>query len=427
MLSRVAAVKAPRTHNRHRVTGSSGRRREGRESEPQRPNMSRRVFTSAVLLVLVMWMICCDRGAAAAGGSNPRNNIDPFKGTTSISFANWKEFKKAGSKITSLRVPGLVKVGDDVFAVAEAQCGERNGAGSCAGIVSKHLDISDDSMYISTSDISLFCMQLVDTAENNFGATEVLRPTTLVIGDSVYVLLGKYSRTKPQVEGTNEPALLLVKGTVADEGDNKEIRWNETHVVNPQGRGASLSLTELIGGGGSGAVMGDGAIVFPMQAKEKDGTSVLLSMRFTPSDKKWQLSYTATGNGCRDPTLVKWEENEDDEILFMMAHCAGGYYDVYKSTSHGVNWYPYGEPINRVWGNSHDRKGYGVQSGSVTAIIEGKEVMLITAPVYAKEGNEGGNGRLHLWVTDNARVYDVGPALAQPATSTWCQGLVLFA
>ncbi|KAF8300016.1 trans-sialidase, putative, partial [Trypanosoma cruzi] len=58
MLSRVAAVKAPRTHNRRRLTGSNGRRREGRESEPQRPNISRRVFTSAVLLFLVMWMCC---------------------------------------------------------------------------------------------------------------------------------------------------------------------------------------------------------------------------------------------------------------------------------------------------------------------------------------------------------------------------------
>ncbi|RNC33260.1 trans-sialidase [Trypanosoma cruzi] len=64
MLSRVAAVKAPRTHNRRRVTGSSGRRREGRESEPQRPNMSRRVFASAVLLLLVM--MCCGSGRAAA-------------------------------------------------------------------------------------------------------------------------------------------------------------------------------------------------------------------------------------------------------------------------------------------------------------------------------------------------------------------------
>ncbi|KAF8280014.1 trans-sialidase, putative, partial [Trypanosoma cruzi] len=65
MLSRVAAVKASRTHNRRRVTGSSGRRREGRESEPQRPNMSRHLFTSAVLLLLFV-MVCCSTGGAAS-------------------------------------------------------------------------------------------------------------------------------------------------------------------------------------------------------------------------------------------------------------------------------------------------------------------------------------------------------------------------
>ncbi|RNE95780.1 putative trans-sialidase, partial [Trypanosoma cruzi] len=142
----------------------------------------------------------------------------------------------------------------------------------------------------------------------------------------------------------------------------------------------------------------------------KDGKSVLLSMSFTSSKNKWELSLETPGKGCRDPTLAKWKEDEDDERLFMMAHCAGGYYDVYESTPNGVNWYTSGEPINRVWGNSHDRKGYGVPSGFTTAIIEETKVMLITAPVYAKDDNEkGGEGRLHLWVTDNARVYDVGP------------------
>ncbi|KAF8284964.1 trans-sialidase, putative, partial [Trypanosoma cruzi] len=57
MLSRVAAVKAPRTHNRRRVTGSSGRRREGSESEPQRPNMSRHLFYSAVLVLFVVGLL----------------------------------------------------------------------------------------------------------------------------------------------------------------------------------------------------------------------------------------------------------------------------------------------------------------------------------------------------------------------------------
>ncbi|PWU90531.1 putative trans-sialidase, Group VIII [Trypanosoma cruzi] len=400
MLSRVAAVMAPRTHNRRRVTGSSGRRREGRESERQRPNMYRRVFASAVLLLIAV-IICCGSGAVKAEQAGAA--VDPFKGTSPISFANWKE---SGGRITSLRVPGLVKVGDDVFAVAEAQCGEKDGAGSSTGIVSKHLNISDDPMDISTSDVSLFCMQLVDTAASGFGKTELLRPTTLVLGDSVYMLLGNYSHTKQQVERTNERGLLLVKGTVSGEGGTKKIKWNETHLVKPEPKGKSGSLTELIGGGGSGAVMDDGSLVFPMQAKGNDGKSVLLSMSFTSSKNKWELPQITPGKGCRDPTLAKWKEGEDDERLFMMAHCAGGYYDVYKSTQDGGNWNALGEPINRVWGNSHNRKGYGVQSGFTTAIIEEKKVMLITAPVYA---NDGGKGRLHLWVTDNARVHDVGP------------------
>ncbi|EKG00284.1 trans-sialidase, putative, partial [Trypanosoma cruzi] len=200
--------------------------------------------------------------------------------------------------------------------------------------------------------------------------------------------------------------LLLVKGTVTVDGEKKKLVWNETHLVKPHPKGASGSLTELIGGGGSGVVMRDGALAFPMQAKGKDGTSVLLSMRLDPSGNKWELPFETPGEGCRDPTLVKWEEDKDDERLFMMAHCAGGYYDVHMSILDGGNWIEHVKPITRVWGNSHNRSGHGVQSGSTTAIIEGKNVMLITAPVYE---NDNGKGRLHLWVTDKARVYDVGP------------------
>ncbi|RNF09825.1 trans-sialidase [Trypanosoma cruzi] len=69
MHSRVVAVKAPRTHNRRRVTGSGGRRREGGESEPQRLNMSRHLFCSAVLLLLFVLM-CCGGATTTQVGSN---------------------------------------------------------------------------------------------------------------------------------------------------------------------------------------------------------------------------------------------------------------------------------------------------------------------------------------------------------------------
>ncbi|RNE95173.1 trans-sialidase, partial [Trypanosoma conorhini] len=166
--------------------------------------------------------------------------------------------------------------------------------------------------------------------------------------------------------------------------------------------GLHNSFTELSGGGGSGVVLEDGTLVFPMQAIKTDGKSVLLVMRLESSNKKWTLSRQTTGAGCRDPSITRWGE------VLAMAHCAGGYYDVYKSTAAGTAWFG-GAPISRVWGNSLKRQGgHGVQSGLTTASIEDMEVVLLTAPVYSKEG-DAAKGQLHLWLADGARVHDAGP------------------
>ncbi|EKF28988.1 trans-sialidase, putative, partial [Trypanosoma cruzi marinkellei] len=371
-----------------------------RESERQRPNMSRRVFYSAALLLLAV-MCCTTFEAAAAGESNVKKAVDALRRINWEGLGNWEDFSVAGNKYYSLRGPSLVEVQGHVFAIAEVHCGDGDKCSdvSFTGIASKYLGLSGVAAPtdISTADASVFGTDLLKKGSEDVSTKNgITRPTTLVLEDSVYVLLGSYSHTRPQVGGTNERGLLLVRGTVTVDGEKKKIIWNETHVVKPQGNGDSSSLTEVLGGGGSAALMRDGTLVFPMQAKDKDGTSVLLSMSFTPSKKNWELSSTTTGKGCRDPTLVRWEDVYDEE-LFMMAHCAGGYYDVYKSKSDGVHWHEHLKPITRVWGNSHKRTGYGVQSGSTTATIEGKEVMLVTAPVYPKQDNNGGKGRLHLW------------------------------
>ncbi|EKF28149.1 trans-sialidase, putative, partial [Trypanosoma cruzi marinkellei] len=58
-------------------TGSSVRR-EGRGSERQRPNMSRHLFYSAVLLVVAM-MCCGTCGAAAAEGNGEKSDLRNFQ------------------------------------------------------------------------------------------------------------------------------------------------------------------------------------------------------------------------------------------------------------------------------------------------------------------------------------------------------------
>ncbi|EKG08534.1 trans-sialidase, putative, partial [Trypanosoma cruzi] len=49
----------------------------------------------------------------------------------------------------------------------------------------------------------------------------------------------------------------------------------------------------------------------------------------------------------------------------------------------------------------------GVRSGFITATIEERDVMLVTLPVYPEEGNS--KGALHLWLTDNTHIVDIGP------------------
>ncbi|PWU97076.1 putative trans-sialidase, Group VIII [Trypanosoma cruzi] len=403
ILSSVAAVKAPRTHNSTCVTGSSGRRKEGRESGHQRPNMSRHLFYSAVLLLVVV--LCGTSGAAHA--VQTKTDVDPFTGIGWKS-SQWECSTKVNEKSFSLRVPSLVEVNNSVFFVAEALRKEKGGSCSRAGIASRHLDLTDDKpTEILTEDTSLVVQFPEGVATGNVEAKDTMRPTTVVAGGSVYMLLRNQSVTTSVDKSANarDWGLLLVKGSVS--GGN-EIKWNETHAVTFGNDERITKFSSQLVSGGSGIKTKDGTLMFPMQATDEDGKTSLLAMRFDKSENKWKLSHQTVGSGCRDPTIVEWgEENR----LLMMASCERGYRDVYASTVSGVDWYTYGQPITRVWGNSHDRKGHGVQNAFIKVTIEDKDVMLVTLPVYPKESDKDNKhkGRLHLWLTDNTRVYDVGP------------------
>ncbi|RNE99583.1 trans-sialidase, partial [Trypanosoma conorhini] len=374
--------------------------------------MPRHLFSSALLIISLL--ICC--GNSGASASDQRDAMDPFAGTTDIPAAAWEGVGDAAQSVTSLRVPSLVAVGEDVFAVAEAHCMKQDeGAGCVTGIASKRLEQTAEgaAMEISAADTRLLYTQLVDgsdAAEKK--AMNIMRPTTLVRGNEVYMLLGRRTRTEPEERDAGKTGwkLVLVKGSVSGDGDNgKKIVWTQTRAVDAASIGFHGSLTALSGGGGSGLVLGDGTLVFPMQGINREKKSVLLALRLTPSGDKWTLSSDTTGAGCRDPSIVEWGE---DGSLLAMAPCERGSYDVYPSTPRGVAWYNAGEPISRVWGTSLNRQGGdGVQSGFVTATFENKKVMLLTTPVYSEEeGKE--KGRLHLWLTDNSRVHDVGPVSA---------------
>ncbi|PBJ76435.1 trans-sialidase [Trypanosoma cruzi cruzi] len=402
MLSRAAAVEAPRTHNRRRVTGSSGMR-EGRESERQRPNMSRRVFASAVLLLLVV-MVCCGTGAALAEVEQ-----------SSETKYQWKGISEGEGDVTveSLVALSLLKVGSDVFAVAEAQCKESQDT-VFTGIASQLLtmDKGKEPKEEVLNDAKKDTQVLEEGSTANKKKVDVSRPTTVVEGSDIYILVGKHSHENvAECKAKSEKiksGMLLVKGKVGKD-DNKKIRWNETGDL-PCTLGAEHeSLSQLIFGGGSGVKLRDATFLFPVEAtKKKEEKDVKTASLIIHNAADWKLSKGMSEGGCSDPSVVEWEKDK----LMMMTACDDGRRRVYEIGDKGNTWTEALGTLSRVWGNKQGEEAKTVRSGFITATFgndgDKRNVMLVTLPVYSKEeGNS--KGVLHLWLTDNTHIVDIGP------------------
>ncbi|EKG00423.1 trans-sialidase, putative, partial [Trypanosoma cruzi] len=188
------------------------------------------------------------------------------------------------------------------------------------------------------------------------------------------------------------------------------------------------SLMQLIGSGGSGVKMNDGTLVFPVEGKKenkegesKDGKTVsLLIYTLKDANEGWKLSKEAPDGGCSDPSVVEW--GKEDKKLIMMTACDDGRRRVYESGDKGDEWTEALGTLSRVWGNKKGNEK-GVRSGFITATIDNRDVMLVTLPVYAKEEDgkketDNGKGKLHLWLTDNTHIVDIGPVSDDDAAAS---------
>ncbi|RNE99940.1 putative trans-sialidase, partial [Trypanosoma cruzi] len=359
-------------------------------------------FTSAVLLLLVM--MCCGTGGAVqtdekVGGPNYK----------------WKDMKSEGDgTVDSLGVPGLLKVGSDVFAVAEAQC--KNGNTVFTGIASQLLTIEKDKEpkeeVLKNAKEKTQVLEEVTSGKGK--KVDVSRPTTVVDESDIYMLVGKHSHDAADncQAGTEniKSGMLLVKVQVSGEAD-KKIDWKTTDGVPCTLGEKHESWTGLIGGGGSGVKMNDGRLAFPVEGTKKEEKYVKAALLIICSSKEvtcWKLSKGMSADGCGVPSVVEWGEDK----LMMMTACDGGRRRVYEIGDKGESWMEALGTLSRVWGNPKDGEAKGVGSGFITATIgdgEKKKVMLVTLPVYAKNGEENGNGKLHLWLTDNTHIVDIGP------------------
>ncbi|EAN85953.1 trans-sialidase, putative [Trypanosoma cruzi] len=408
MLSRVAAVKAPRTHNRRRVTGSSGRRREGRESEPQRPNMSWRVFTSAVLLLFVLMMCCGSCEASAA----QENNLKTMLFRKGDSFDD-SENKNMSQAFDSFRAPSLVVVNGLVVAIVEAHYTNSTDKELYVGLVAKSMTVNEKKWTNGTA---------IVFDHYDVKVYRLLSPTSIVDNGDIKAVLGGYGKSgNPLTELVGDgkywtsryaSGQIFVGG---GDGEEKEFGWDQgtTSKFFPglfkNFKANAEPYKQFLGGGGAGIRMEDDSrYVLPIQALKHDGKKVSLVALAEKSSFGWEFSDATSDDGCIQPAVLEWEDGD----LVMMTSCEDGSRRVYWSSAMGSWWMEEYDTLSRVWGNSLKRTGHGVQGGFVSATIDGQRVILVSQPVYSEKDKKE-TGRLHLWLTDMQRIYDVGPISAE--------------
>ncbi|KAF8288554.1 putative trans-sialidase, Group II [Trypanosoma cruzi] len=422
MLSRVAAVKAPRTHSCHRVTGSSGSRREGRESEQQRPNMSRHVFTSAVLLLLVV-MLCGSGGTSSAVKSNSRNAQLPH--TVDLFLPNQTLVVPKGgtsqeTKRDAFASPSFVSAGGLIAAFTEGLMyaeyvveGGKLIEPISSDVVAEYIDSSWDwSALVGKVSESTWKAHTVlgptDGTDNRVGF--FYHPTTTTKGNKVFLLAGSLAELK-QNDGKKKwdnLGLKLVVGDVREPTSSElteRIKWDQIRSLLKESTIAAHEgkLKEFLAAGGSGVLMEDGTLVFPLMAKSGNGDVYSMIIYSKDDGSTWSLSKGASPAKCLNPRITEWEGS-----LLMIVDCEDEQ-KVYESRDMGTAWTGTIGALSGVWVKSQSffwDLSLHVDA-LITATIEGRKVMLYTQRGYASGKNKA--NPLYLWVTDNNRSFYFGP------------------
>ncbi|EAN93642.1 surface protein-2 [Trypanosoma cruzi] len=383
--------------------------------------MSRRVFASAVLFLLVV-MMCCGRGAAAvvegkSGDAQLLQWADIFVPEKTQVLS--KEGSEGGVK-KAFAAPSLVRAGGVMVAFAQGLFEYNVHGHEFFGIkpyeiVAGYIKAADSwpSIVAEVNAGTWRAYTVFGSGNGNDHVCFLYRPTAVARDNKVFLLVGSYTTRYYSDDYGGRWVkdgwdIKLVEGVATQSTDgkpSKTINWGEPksllkHIPNhTQGQ-----LIYVVTAGGSGIVMQNDTLVFPLMVNGKNYpfSSITYS---TDNGNNWVFPESISPVGCLDPRITEWETGS----LLMIVDCENGQ-SVYESRDMGKTWTEAIGTLSGVWVISQP----GVRLYEIfrvgaltTATIEGRKVML-----YIQRGYTSGNKRataLCLWVTDNNRTFHVGP------------------
>ncbi|ESS55394.1 trans-sialidase [Trypanosoma cruzi Dm28c] len=387
MLSRVAAVKAPRTDNRRRVTGSSGRRREGRESEPQRPNMSRRVFTSVVLL-LVIW-ICCNTGGAVAvvegksGDAQLPHWVDIFVPEKTQVLP--KEGSETGVR-EAFAASSLVSAGGVMVAFAEGLFVYKVHGYDFFGIkpyeiVAVYIKAAESwPSIVAEVNAGTWRAHTVIGSRNGNDRLRFLYPPTAVAKDNkVFLVVGSDTvgyDSSDDMWVQDGWDIQLAEGVAMQSKDGVQstlISWAEPKSLLQQiPKHTQDHLKDFETAGGSGIVMQNDTLVFPLVAKGKNYPFSIITYS-TDNGNNWVFPESIFSVECLHPRTTEWETGQ----ILMIVDCVNAQ-SAFESRDMGTAWTEAVRTLSGIWVRQRGVRPYEILhvDALITATIEGRKVML---------------------------------------------------
>ncbi|ORC89833.1 Chain A, Sialidase, partial [Trypanosoma theileri] len=320
------------------------------------------------------------------------------RGVTTVPFED-NDGTTYQRRVHSFRIPSLIDVDGVMVAIGDARYNASNDNSFIETVVKYSVD---DGKTWETQ------IAIKNTRASN--VSRVVDPTVIVKGNKIYVLVARYNKSTKNwgqhPDGKDwEPVFSVgeVKKTAINGKVNATITWNNPvslKSIFPENIAGAASK-QFLGGVGVSIVTTNGTLVFPVQAMNKINGVASMIMYSQDDGNTWKFANGITALGCTESSIVEWEGK-----LIMNTRVDYSPRKVFESTDMGETWTEAVGTLSRVWGNSPSRKGPGSQGPFIPVTIEGKRLMLFTHPLNFK--GMWNRDRLHLWVTDNNRIFDVG-------------------